>query len=251
MFCARSQRPLRPALLPPLCTARRARQKQRQPLAERVNLWYVGLNGNAVSRDTLAAYSVHILCIGQRMEGGTIRRFPGTALHLEEPFIVYGVHQTRRPCPPRLSADLFSLSRQSSFLPSEVSEKAAKPVPQPVARFVHTAGDERLSDHRSRASRRRGRADGSRQHVDGIKNGRYQPRFAVHIARSIRRPWIFIRRNGAGTVVLHGHKRPCFARRKRGGRSTGKKGQHPIVYRINRGYIGVIRNAVSRDVLAA
>ena len=190
MFCARSQRPLRPALLPPLCTARRARQKQRQPLAELVNLWYVGLNGNAVSRDTLAAYSVHILCIGQRMEGGTIRRFPGTALHLEEPFIVYGVHQTRRTWPPRLSADLFSLSRQSSLLPSEISEKAAKPVPQPVARLVHAPRDNRFCEHRRRTARRRGRADGSRPHIDGIKNGRYQPRFAVHIARSIRRPWM-------------------------------------------------------------
>ena len=36
---------------PTLKVARRARQKQRQPLAERVNLWHIKLNGNAVSRE--------------------------------------------------------------------------------------------------------------------------------------------------------------------------------------------------------
>ena len=174
MFCARSQRPLRPALLPPLCTARRARQKQRQPLAERVNLWYVGLNGNAVSRDTLAAYSVHILCIGQRMEGGTIRRFPGTALHLEEPFIVWG-----SPDSAAMSATTFCRSFQlvaSVIIPPIRSiRKGRQTCPQPVGRFVHTAGNERFREHSRRAARRRGRADGSRQHVDGIKNGVTSP----------------------------------------------------------------------------
>ena len=38
-------------ILPTLKVARRNRRKRRQSLAELVNLWYVGLNGNAVSRE--------------------------------------------------------------------------------------------------------------------------------------------------------------------------------------------------------
>ena len=52
MFCARSQRPF-VQLSPPasLYRPQGPPKKRRQPLAECVNLWYVGLNGNAVSRE--------------------------------------------------------------------------------------------------------------------------------------------------------------------------------------------------------
>ena len=160
MFCARSQRPLRPDLsarlfVPPAGPAKNSGSPLRS----------ASISGMLDSMETPSAEtrSLRIPCIfcvsvkGWKAEPSGVSQ---KRLFILRSRLLFGGHQTRRPCPPRLSADLFSLSRQSSFLPSELSEKAAKPVPQPVARFVHAAGDERLSDHRSRASRRRGCADG-------------------------------------------------------------------------------------------